>query len=174
MLDLKSTVRAIPDFPKEGIMFYDITTLLVNPEAFRAALDRMEKFCRERDANRIIGIESRGFIFGGALADRLKIGFVPVRKAGKLPGETIAASYDLEYGSATVEIHADAISAGDKVIVVDDLIATGGTLEATCRLVEKAGARVAGIAALIDLAFLPWEEKLEKYDVLSLITYESG
>jgi adenine phosphoribosyltransferase len=134
----------------------------------------MEKFCRERGVDRIVGIESRGFIFGGALADRLKVGFVPVRKAGKLPGETIAASYDLEYGSATIEIHADAINAGDAVIVVDDLIATGGTLEATCRLIERIGARVAGIAALIDLAFLPWEEKLEKYDILSLITYESG
>lgn len=174
MVDLKSAVRAIPDFPKEGILFYDITTLLVNPEAFRAALDRMEKFCRDRNANRIVGIESRGFIFAGALADRLKIGFVPVRKAGKLPGETIAASYDLEYGSATIEIHADAVKPGDAVVVVDDLIATGGTLEATCRLVERVGARVVGITALIDLAFLPWEEKLEKYDVLSLITYESG
>ncbi len=174
MVDLKNAVRAIPDFPKEGILFYDITTLLVNPEAFRTALDRMEKFCRDRNANRIVGIESRGFIFAGALADRLKIGFVPVRKAGKLPGETIAASYDLEYGSATIEIHADAIKPGDAVVVVDDLIATGGTLEATCRLVERVGARVVGITALIDLAFLPWEEKLEKYDVLSLITYESG
>jgi adenine phosphoribosyltransferase len=174
MVDLKSAVRAIPDFPKEGILFYDITTLLVNPEAFRAALDRMEKFCRDRNANCIVGIESRGFIFAGALADRLKIGFVPVRKAGKLPGETIAASYDLEYGSATIEIHADAVKPGDAVVVVDDLIATGGTLEATCRLVERVGARVVGITALIDLAFLPWEEKLEKYDVLSLITYESG
>jgi adenine phosphoribosyltransferase len=135
MVDLKSAVRAIPDFPKEGILFYDITTLLVNPEAFRAALDRMEKFCRDRNANCIVGIESRGFIFAGALADRLKIGFVPVRKAGKLPGETIAASYDLEYGSATIEIHADAVKPGDAVVVVDDLIATGGTLEATCRLV---------------------------------------
>ncbi len=174
MVDLKNTIRAIPDFPKEGILFYDITTLLVNPEAFRAALDKMEKFCRDRDVDRIVGIESRGFIFGGALADRLKVGFVPVRKAGKLPGETIAATYDLEYGSATIEIHADAVNAGDSVVVVDDLIATGGTLEATCRLIERVGAKVTGIAALIDLAFLPWEEKLEKYDVLSLITYESG
>ena len=174
MVDLRNTIRAIPDFPKEGILFYDITTLLVNPEAFRAALDKMEKFCRDRDVDRIVGIESRGFIFGGALADRLKVGFVPVRKAGKLPGETIAATYDLEYGSATIEIHADAVSAGDSVVVVDDLIATGGTLEATCRLIERVGAKVTGIAALIDLAFLPWEEKLEKYDVLSLITYESG
>ncbi len=174
MVDLKNTVRAIPDFPKEGILFYDITTLLVNPEAFRSALDKMEKFCRSREVDRIVGIESRGFIFGGALADRLKVGFVPVRKAGKLPGETIAATYDLEYGSATIEIHADAVGAGDSVVVVDDLIATGGTLEATCRLIERVGAKVTGIAALIDLAFLPWEEKLEKYDVLSLITYESG
>ena len=158
MVDLRNTIRAIPDFPKEGILFYDITTLLVNPEAFRAALDKMEKFCRDRDVDRIVGIESRGFIFGGALADRLKVGFVPVRKAGKLPGETIAATYDLEYGSATIEIHADAVSAGDSVVVVDDLIATGGTLEATCRLIERVGAKVTGIAALIDLAFLPWEE----------------
>ena len=173
MIDLKETVRSIPDFPKKGVLFFDITTLLSNPDAFRQSLDRMQEFCSKRKVDKIIGIESRGFIFGGALADRLKVGFIPIRKAGKLPGETLSESYDLEYGSAAIEIHADGISSGESVIIVDDLIATGGTLEATCRLIEKVGAKVAGIAVLIELAFLPWREKLDKYDILSLISYDS-
>jgi adenine phosphoribosyltransferase len=173
MIDLKQTVRSIPDFPKKGVLFFDITTLLSNPDAFRQSLDKMQEFCSGRKVDKIIGIESRGFIFGGALADRLKVGFVPIRKAGKLPGDTVSAAYDLEYGSASIEIHSDAVKPGESVIIVDDLIATGGTLEASCRLVEKIGAEISGIAVLIELSFLPWREKLDKYDILSLISYDS-
>jgi len=173
MNDLKETIRSIPDFPKKGIMFRDITTLLGNPKAYKKSLDLMEKFCREKGADKILGIEARGFIFGGALADRLGIAFIPARKPGKLPAEKYSYEYKLEYGTDSIEIHADAISAGDSVLVVDDLVATGGTLEAACKLVEKAGGRVAGIAVLIDLAFLPWRKKLEQYSILSLVKYET-
>lgn len=173
MIDLKSAIRSIPDFPKEGIIFRDITTLLLDPEAFGEAINRMHEFCRKRKVDKIIGIESRGFIFAGALADRIGVGLIPVRKAGKLPGDTIEQTYDLEYGSATIEVHADAISEGDSVVIVDDLIATGGTLEATCKLVERMGGTVAGITALIDLSYLPWHNRLGGYDILSLITYDS-
>ncbi len=173
MIDLKAVIRSVPDFPKKGIVFRDITTLLADPKAFKQALDLMENFCREKKAAKILGIESRGFIFGGALADRLGVSFIPARKSGKLPAKTIRCEYELEYGTDAIEIHADAVSEGENIVLVDDLVATGGTLEAVCKLVEKAGGKVAGIAVLIDLAFLPWREKIDKYDVLSLIKYES-
>jgi len=173
MIDLKQTVRSIPDFPKKGVLFFDITTLLSNTDAFRQSLDEMQEFCSNRKVDKIIGIESRGFIFGGALADRMKVGFVPIRKAGKLPGKTVSASYDLEYGSAAIEIHSEAVKTGESVLIIDDLIATGGTLEASCQLIEKIGAEIAGIAVLIELSFLPWREKLDKYDILSLISFDS-
>jgi adenine phosphoribosyltransferase len=173
MIDLKSTIRSIPDFPKKGIMFRDITTLLLEPRAFRQTLDLMEDFCRGRDISKILAIESRGFIFGGALADRLGVGFVPIRKAGKLPGKTVKQEYELEYGTDSIEIHADALKSGEAVMIVDDLVATGGTLEAACQLVEKVGARVAGLAIMIDLAFIPWRKKLEKYEILTLVKYDS-
>ena len=173
MTDLRSYIRNIPDFPKKGIVFRDITTLLIEPRALSHALDLMQDFCEGKKIDRILAIESRGFIFGGALADRMGIPFVPVRKAGKLPGKTIKHDYDLEYGSASIEIHEDALRKGDSVLIVDDLIATGGTLEATCRLVEQIGGKVAGIATLIDLSFLPWREKLGDYEILSLISYDS-
>ena len=173
MIDLKKAVRSIPDFPKKGIVFRDITTLLNNPPAFKKSLDMFEKFCREKGAEKIMAIESRGFVFGGALADRLGIGFILARKPGKLPARTLRYEYELEYGTDAIEIQADDVKKGERVIVVDDLVATGGTLEAVCKLVEQAGGIVAGITVLIDLAYLPWREKIDKYDILSLISYDS-
>lgn len=173
MIDLKKTIRTVPDFPKPGILFYDITTLIVNPEAFKYTINEMVEYARKRNADKVVGIESRGFIFGGAIADRLGIPLVLIRKPGKLPAETIRQEYDLEYGSDAVEMHHDAIHPGDHVIVVDDLIATGGTLEAACKLVEKVGGHVHGIAAVIELAFLPWRERMKSYDVFTLVSYDS-
>ncbi len=173
MDDLKKAIRSIPDFPKKGIVFRDITTLLANPEAFGKTLDLMETYCRERKADKIVAIESRGFLFGGALANRLGIGLVIVRKPGKLPGETISQEYELEYGTDKIEMHTDSIQNGDAVVVIDDLVATGGTLEASCKLIEKAGGKIAGISVLVDLAFIPWREKLKGYDIQALVTYDS-
>jgi len=173
MIDLKSAIRTVPDFPKKGIMFRDITTLLLDRKAFKQSIDELEDFCRGKRIDKIFGIESRGFIFGGILADRLGVGFVPMRKKGKLPGKTIGQEYQLEYGTDTIEIHADAIRKGESVLIVDDLIATGGTLEAACKLAENNGASVAGIAALIELTFLKGREKLQKYDIFSLVKYDS-
>lgn len=173
MVNLKASIRSIPDFPKKGIVFRDITTLLQDPDAFAHSLDLMQDFASTRKIDCVLGIESRGFIFGGALADRLGVGFIPVRKAGKLPAETIRYEYELEYGTSSIEIHTDAIEKGQSVLIVDDLAATGGTLEAACKLVEQIGAKVAGIALLIDLAFLPWREKVRKYDILTLIRFDT-
>jgi adenine phosphoribosyltransferase len=172
MNDLKKAIRSVPDFPKPGIVFRDITTLLADPKAFKKALDELEAFFREKKITKIVAIDSRGFIFGGALCDRLKIPFVPVRKKGKLPAETISESYELEYGTDELEMHSDSISSGDKVGVLDDLLATGGTLEATCRLVEKLGGEVAGIGLLIELSFLKGRERLPGYDIKALINYD--
>jgi adenine phosphoribosyltransferase len=132
----------------------------------------MQEFCESKEPDYIVGIESRGFIFGAALADRMSLGFIPVRKAGKLPGKTISYNYDLEYGSSTIEMHDDALKPGQKVVIVDDLIATGGTLEATCKLIEKIGGEVAGITALVDLAYIPWRDRVKGYDILALIRYD--
>jgi adenine phosphoribosyltransferase len=173
MINLKDTIRSIPDFPKKGIVFRDITTLLQNSAAFRQCLDRMEEFCSDKKIDKILAIESRGFIFGGALADRMGKGFVPIRKAGKLPAKTVRQEYQLEYGTDSIEMHLDAISPRESVLIVDDLVATGGTLEATCKLAEKMGANIAGLVVVIDLAFLPWREKLGKYDILGLVKYDS-
>lgn len=172
-MDLKAAIRDIPGFPKEGIVFRDITTLLKNPEAFRHSLDQMQAFCEGKKIDHILGIESRGFIFGGALADRMRVSFVPVRKKGKLPSETVSFDYELEYGTDTIEIHADALSRDDSVLIVDDLLATGGTMQAACNLVKKAGAKIAGIAVLVDLAYLPWRDKVNEEDILTLVRYES-
>ena len=147
-------IRTIPDFPKPGIQFKDITTLLKHPEAFSAVIDRMVERYKGAGITQVMGVESRGFIFGSALATRLKVGFVPIRKAGKLPGETFRKSYALEYGEATIELHKDAVGKGDRVLIVDDLLATGGTLEASVSLVRDAGAEVAAIWILIELGFL--------------------
>ena len=173
MNDLRRYIRSVPDFPKPGINFYDITTLLQDPAGFKLALDQMEVYVRARQAEKILAIESRGFFFGAALADRIGLSIVPARKPGKLPYQTVAEEYDLEYGSDKLELHADAIKRGERVVVVDDLIATGGTLLAACKLVEKLGGVVAGVSAVIDLSFLPWREQLSGYDVNYLISFDS-
>lgn len=170
---LADYIRSVPDFPKPGINFYDIATLLADPGAFRRVIDGMQAYVLSREAQKIIAIESRGFMFAAALADRLGLPLVPVRKPGKLPYETVSQTYELEYGSGAIEMHVDAITAGERVVVVDDLIATGGTLEATCRLVERLGGEVAGIACVIELSFLPWRDKLRGYDVKYLISFDS-
>ncbi len=171
--DIRQFIRAVPDHPKPGVQYYDITTLLLDPVGLKQALDRMEAYVRALAPDLLVGIESRGFLFGAALADRLGLGLVLCRKAGKLPAATVAASYSLEYGKDKVEIHADAIQAGQRVVVIDDLLATGGTVAAACSLVEKLGGSVAGIAAVIELSYLPWREKLAGRDVNFLISYDS-
>lgn len=171
-MDLASTIRSVPDFPIKGILFYDITTLLKNPAALKASLDQLTDHYQKKEIDLIVGIESRGFIFGMPLADRLNIGFVPVRKPGKLPARSVAESYELEYGTNTLEIHADAIEKGQRVLVVDDLLATGGTAQATCHLIEKLAGQVVGTAFIIELTFLNGREKLKDYDIFSLIQYD--
>lgn len=171
--DLKAAIRSIPDFPKPGIVFRDITTLLSRPDAFRRSLDEFEAFFRRRGVNRIVAIDSRGFIFGGALADRMQVPFVPVRKKGKLPYTTIGAEYALEYGTDSLEMHIDGVNKGDRVAVIDDLLATGGTLEASCRLVEQLGGQVVAVGVLIELSFLNGRKKLARYEIQSLIDYDS-
>ena len=170
MSDLAQYVRNIPDFPKPGIQFKDITTLLKNPTAFKLCLDEMEKQVSE-EIDIIVGTESRGFIFGAPLADRLGAGFVPVRKPGKLPAATAAEEYELEYGTDKLEIHTDAIRAGQKVVLVDDLLATGGTMVATANLVEKLGGKISHIIFLIELEFLQGRQKLSGYNVTSLLKF---
>ena len=171
-MDLASTIRSVPDFPIEGILFYDITTLLKNPAALRESVDRLVHHHRDLGIDVVVGVESRGFIFGMPVAYELGVGFVPVRKPGKLPAETMAESYELEYGTNTLEIHADAIQAGQKVLVVDDLLATGGTAKATCNLIEKLGGQVAGLGFVIELTFLKGREKLQNYNIFSLLSYD--
>lgn len=171
--DLKQYIRSVPDFPKPGINFYDITTLLQDSEGFRLAVDQLEEYVKGLGVTKILAVESRGFFFAAALADRLGLSMVPARKPGKLPYKTVFEEYELEYGSDKLELHADAVEKGERVVIVDDLIATGGTLLAACRLVEKLGGVVAGVAAVVDLRFLPWREKLAGYDVHCLVSYDS-
>lgn len=171
--DLKHKIRNIPNFPKQGIVFRDITTLLEDSEAFTKVIDIFYQHYQDKGINKIVAIESRGFIFGGALAYKMGAAFVPVRKLGKLPGETIKKEYELEYGVDALEMHRDAIEPGDNALVIDDLMATGGTLAATCGMVEKLGGTVAGIGVLIELSFLKGQEKFQKYDYLPLIKYDS-
>ncbi|MEE8577334.1 MAG: adenine phosphoribosyltransferase [candidate division Zixibacteria bacterium] len=170
---LKKFIREVPDFPKKGINFYDISTLFSSPEGLAIALDAIGEYAVSRQANKILGIEARGFIVGAPIADRLNLPFIPARKPGKLPYNTISEEYMLEYGKDRLEIHADAIRDGDRVLIVDDLIATGGTLEASCRLVERSGGDVAGISAIIALPFLQFQPKLSGYDLHYLISYDS-
>lgn len=170
-VDLKEVVRSIPDFPKKGILFKDITTLLKNKEALRKTIDDLALCVKNQAVDYVVAIESRGFIFGAALAYKLGIGFVPVRKKGKLPAETISESYALEYGTDILEMHKDAIEKGKKILIVDDLLATGGTVEAVCRLVKKVGADVAAIVFVIELCDLKGRDKLKNYSVSSLIKY---
>jgi adenine phosphoribosyltransferase len=171
-MDLAQTIRNVPDFPVEGIQFKDITTLLQDPVSFRAAVDEMLDAYRDRPIDVVVGIESRGFIWGAILAYEMGVGFVPVRKPGKLPAETIRAEYALEYGTNALEMHVDALRPGQKVLVVDDLLATGGTAKATCELVERLGGEVVGVAFLIELTFLHGRDKLSGYDVLSLVSMD--
>lgn len=168
---LRSMVRDVPDFPKKGILFKDITPLLKDPQALQFAADELTARLEETAPDQIVGIESRGFIFSPILAYKLKAGFIPVRKKGKLPSLTLRTSYQLEYGEAELEIHQDAILKGMRVAVVDDLLATGGTARAAVDLVEKLGGKVVGIAFLVELTFLKGREKLSGYPVFSLIQY---
>lgn len=172
-MKLKELIRTVPNFPKQGIMFRDITTLLKDAEGYKQTLNKLVKLAENKNITKVIGIESRGFIFGGALAEKLGAGFVPVRKPGKLPAATVSESYILEYGTDSIEIHKDAIAPGDKVLLHDDLLATGGTMEAACKLVEKLGAEITQISFLIELSFLNGREKLKNYEVVSLIDYDS-
>ena len=162
-------IRAIPDFPEQGILFRDITPLLAEPAAFGQALDWLTAQCEGADA--VVGIESRGFILGAPIAQRLNRPFVPIRKAGKLPADTIARSYELEYGSATIEMHSDAVDSGARVALVDDLLATGGTAEASLQLLLQAGAEVSAVAFLIELAGLNGRERLLPHDVAAMLVY---
>ena len=172
LADLRAKIRDIKDFPTEGVLFKDITTLLKDAPAFRYVIDHLASRYQRAGAEVVVGIESRGVIFGGALAHQLKAGVVPVRKLGKLPGKTIEVEYELEYGRDALAIHEDAIKAGQKVLAVDDLLATGGTMAATLRLIEQLGGQVVGVAFMIELAFLHGREKLKQYPLHSLITYE--
>src|SRR5687767_14146915 len=169
--ELRSKIRDIKDFPTEGILFKDITTLLKDAPAFRAVVDLLAERYKAARIDVVVGIESRGFIFGGPLAHQLGAGFVPVRKLGKLPGKTIEVEYELEYGRDALAIHEDAIQRGQRVLAVDDLLATGGTMAATLRLIEQLGGNVAGVAFMIELAFLHGRDKLKNYPVHSLIVY---
>lgn len=171
MKKVEEYIRTIPDFPEEGIMFRDVTTVLQDAEGFHLAIDEMQKLLSDTEFDVIVGAESRGFIFGAPLAYNMKKAFVPVRKKGKLPCETVETSYELEYGTATIEMHKDSIKPGQKVVIVDDLIATGGTIEAAARLVEELGGQVVKIVFLLELAGLNGREKLAKYDVATVVTY---
>ena len=171
MKKVEDYIRTIPDFPEEGIMFRDITTVLQDADGFALAIDEMQKLLADTEFDVIVGAESRGFIFGAPLAYNMKKAFVPVRKKGKLPCETIEATYELEYGTATVEMHKDSIKPGQKVVIVDDLIATGGTIEAAAKLIEELGGEVVKIVFLLELAGLDGRARLSKYEVETVVTY---
>lgn len=168
---LKNYIRDIPDFPKKGILFKDITPLLKNPKAFHSAVSLLADYFENRGIEQVVGIESRGFIFAAAVAYKMKAGFIPVRKKGKLPSVTEKISYQLEYGEDTLEIHQDSIEKGMSVLLIDDLLATGGTASAVCQLVQKLGGKVAGVGFLVELAFLHGREKIKGYDLHALITF---
>jgi adenine phosphoribosyltransferase len=171
MNELKSRIRHVPDFPKPGILFYDVTTLLRDPQGFKLAIDTMAEPYRGAGISLVVGIESRGFILGAAVADRIGAGFVPVRKVGKLPHTTIRVSYDLEYGSDSLEMHSDAVEPGQRVLIVDDLLATGGTARAAVDLVRKLGGDVHAVAVLVELTFLNGRARLEGEKVHSVLQY---
>jgi adenine phosphoribosyltransferase len=171
--DLKKYIRSVKDFPKPGIMFRDITTILKDPVAFKLTARLLFENAENLDINKVVGIESRGFIFGSLLSERLDAGFIPIRKPGKLPAETVKETYSLEYGTDSIEIHKDAIQHGDKVLLHDDLLATGGTAEAACKLIEKLGGKIMQISFIIELSFLKGREKLKNYNVVSLVDYDS-
>lgn len=172
MKELKDYVRSIPDFPEKGIIFRDVTTVLQDAEGFQKSIDSMQENLKDIEFDLVLGAESRGFLFGAPIAYNMKKGFIPVRKKGKLPCETIEQSYDLEYGQAILEIHKDSIKPGQKVVIIDDLIATGGTLEAIIKLVERLGGQVVKICCLIELPELQGREKIRDYDISSTIIFE--
>lgn len=169
--DLRARIREVPDFPKPGILFYDITTLLKEPDAFREVIDQMADQVRDEQIDLVVGMESRGFIFSAPLAYKLNAGFVPVRKLGKLPAETIEVEYSLEYGTATLEIHKDAIAAGQRVLIVDDLLATGGTVMGTIELVRRLGGEIASLSFMVELSALHGREQLGEFKIHALLTY---
>ncbi|CUU46854.1 adenine phosphoribosyltransferase [Clostridium beijerinckii] len=171
-MDLKEKIRVIENFPKEGISFKDITTLIADGEALRETINRIVKHLEDKKIDLIVGPEARGFIFGVPVAYALGVGFIPVRKPGKLPGETISVNYGLEYGEDQLQLHKDAIKPGQRVAVVDDLLATGGTVEGVAKLIEQAGGIVASLDFVIELTELKGKDKLEGYDVLSLVKYD--
>jgi len=168
---LKKKIRDLPDWPQKGVIFRDITTVLKCPETFNLAIDSLAELVKDLDFEYIVAVESRGFIFGSVLAYKLSKGFVPVRKPGKLPCETISQTYELEYGKDTIEMHKDALEKGSKVLVVDDLIATGGSASATAKLIAKLGSEVSAFIFLIELTFLEGRKKLEGYKVISIVNY---
>ena len=170
-MNLSDFIRDIPDFPKPGIVFKDITPLLKNPQSLAETVNQLCTLAKDSGITHVVGIESRGFIFGSAVAVELGAGFIPVRKPGKLPAKTLSETYSLEYGTDTIEIHSDALKEGDRVLLVDDLLATGGTMNAAVRLVEKTGAIVSRIMFVIELSFLKGREKLTGYEITSLIIY---
>ena len=167
----KQKIRNVPDFPKKGIMFRDITTLLEDKESFKKSADALYNFSKDLNIDKVVGIDSRGFIFGGILANRLNAGLVLVRKPGKLPAETLSQSYSLEYGEDTLEIHKDSITPGERILIHDDLLATGGTAKAACDLIERAGGIIVQITFIIELSFLGGKDKFEGYTVNSLVSY---
>ena len=171
LMDLKEHIRHVPDFPKPGILFYDITTLLRDPQGFRATIDQLAAPYRGKSIDAVVGIESRGFILGAAVAQDLGAGFIPVRKPGKLPAKAIKESYNLEYGQDALEMHVDAIDKGQRILVVDDVLATGGTAAATAQLVRKVGGDLQGMAFLIELSFLNGKSKLPGEQVFSVLQY---
>lgn len=171
-IDLKSYIRDIPDFPKEGIIFKDISTLLKDKEAFREAIDQLATLFKDKGVEQIVGVEARGFIFGSALAYVLGAGFIPVRKKGKLPYKTRGVTYELEYGSDTLEMHTDAIAPNTKTLIVDDLLATGGTVAAVMELVKAYNADIVGIAFIVELGFLNGKDKLKEFPVYSIVKYD--
>ncbi len=173
MDELRKYIREVPDHPKPGILFYDITTLIASAEGYKLALDGLEARITPDRPEILIGIEARGFVFGGALADRMNLPLALARKPGKLPGETVTEEYELEYGVDRLEMHADVIKPGMRVVIVDDLVATGGTIKAACKLVERMGGEVVSIASVIGLTFLPFNHLLKDYKRHYLISYES-
>jgi adenine phosphoribosyltransferase len=173
MVELKNYIRSIPDFPKPGIMFRDITPLLSSPEALKASIDQMADHFSGTKIDKIIAAEARGFLFATPLAIKLGVGFVPVRKPGKLPFDTSSFHYELEYGTDCLQMHVDALNPGENVLIIDDLLATGGTMQACVNLTERSHAHVVGCGFLIELTFLPGRKSLEKYNVRSLIQYDS-
>ena len=171
--DIDGAIRRIPDYPKPGILFYDLMPLFANPDGLAACIDRIADWARPRDVDLVLAAEARGFILGGAIARALGVGFAAARKPGKLPWETLSQQYELEYGVDALELHRDAIAPGTRVLVHDDLLATGGTAKAKCDLVQQLGGEVAGLAFIVELGFLPGRVRLDGYDVLSLVRYEA-